>query len=123
VPFAVVGAVALFAGIGIGASEKPKTVEVVKEVPTPGPTVTKTVEKEVPVTPEACLRYITLSEEGFGHAGDAMGIMSEALTAAGEFNVAAMNAANDKLKAITPKMNELAPKSNAAKAECKAAAK
>ena len=126
IPVAV-GAVALLIGIAIGASDTPKTVEVVKEVPGPERVVTKEVTKEVkvdvPVTPASCLTYITLSEEGFGYAGDAMGHLSDALSAASEFNVPAMEAANVKLKAVTPKMNDLAPRSNAAKAECRAAAK
>lgn len=116
---AAVGATALLLGIGIGSSGKPKTVEVVKEVPGPERVVTKTVE----VTPKACLTYVDLSEQGFSYAAEAMGYMSDGMHAAAAYNVPGIQAANTKLQSLTPKMNDLSPRSNAAKAECRAAAK
>jgi hypothetical protein len=116
----------LLIGIGIGSGGKdeppaaaPAPAVTVTATPAPAPTVTKVVEK----TPAACVKYIELSEQGFSYAGEAMGYMSDALQAAGSFNVAALTAASDKIATVTPKMNALSTPTNAAKAECRAAAK
>lgn len=118
-----IGVLALLTGVGIGASGTPAPVEVVKEVPGPERTVTKTVTKEVPVTPEACLTALDLSEEGFTYSAEAMGYMSDALTAAGNVDVAAMQQANADLTALNPKITALTAPMKTAAAECRAAAK
>jgi len=125
-PFVATAALGLLIGMGIGAAAGPAqqkpiptVTQTVTAPPSPAPTVTQTVE----VTPSACLRYIDLSEQGFGYAGESMSYMSDGIKAAGAQDVAGMNAASDKIKAVTGKMNALSPLSNAAKAECKAGAK
>lgn len=74
-----------------------------KQVPTV--TVTTTAAPAVTV-PQSCLDALANAETGFGYAGEAM-------TAAGDFDVAGLNAANAKLR-------ELAPTWNANKAACRA---
>jgi hypothetical protein len=115
---AVCGALALIVGIGIGSGGQ-KTEYV--DVPGAERVVTKEVEKEV--TPQACLTALDLSEEGFGYSAEAMGYMSDALTAAGNIDVAGLQEANADLEKVSPKMKALTTpmKENAAK--CRAAAK
>jgi hypothetical protein len=108
-------------GGGIGASGKPEPVTVTKEVPGPERVVTKTETKEVEVTPQSCLTALDLAEQGFDYASEAMGYMSAAMTAAGNIDLAGVQQASADLKTVTPKMEALAPKANAAKAECRAA--
>jgi hypothetical protein len=114
---------ALLLGGAIGASGQPDPVEVVKEVPGPERVVTKTVDKPVEVTPEACLKALDLSEQGFSYSAEAMGYMSDALTAASKFDVAAMQKANADLEGVSPKMKELTTPMRSAATECRAAAK
>lgn len=123
---AACGLVGLLIGVGVGGSGDKKP----EAAPSPVPTVTQTVTatpptitKTVEVTPASCLKYVDLSEQAFSYAAEAMGYMSDGLKAAGSFDVAAITAASEKLKTVTPKMNALSPQSNAAKAECKASAK
>jgi len=111
----------LLVGMGLGGANTPDPVETVKEVPGPTVTKTQTVEKKVPVTPAACLEYITLSEEAFGYSAEAMGYMSEAMKAAAVIDVAGVQAASDKLGTVNPKLSALSPKVNSTKAECRAA--
>ena len=126
-PMAAVAAGALILGTLIGGSaSKTETVEVTKEVPGPVTTVTATpptITKVQEKTPASCLEYITLSEQGFDYAAEAMGYMSDGMKAAADFDIAGINQANTKLKSVTPKMSALSPKSNAAKAECRASAR
>lgn len=73
--------------------------------PEPAPTVTVTVETSS--VPQSCLDALDNAETGFGYAADA-------ITAAGEFDVAGLNEATRKTK-------ELAPTWSANKAACRAA--
>ncbi len=118
-PFLVTGVLAMVIGTAIGASGQPKPV--ITEVPGPERVVTKTVEKEV--TPAACLKALDLSEQGFSYAAEAMGYMSDALTAAGNLNVPAMQKANADLAVVSPKMKQLTTPMKTASTECRAAAK
>lgn len=126
VPFAAIGAVGLLVGFGIGEAGKaapsqkaPAPAVTVTATPSPAPTVTKTVE----VTPASCLKALDLSEQGFTYAAEAMGYMSDALTAASEFNVAGLQKANADLDRVSPKMKELTTPMKSASAECRAGAK
>lgn len=117
-----VGVAGLLIGSAMGASNRPKPVEVVKEVPGPERVVTQTVEKkvDVPKTPAACLTALDLSEQAFNYAAEALGYSNDALTAAGQLDPAGIQAAGDKMEALNPKIKALAPKVNAAKSECRA---
>lgn len=104
----------LVLGLSLGTMNRPDPVTVTVEKP-----VEKIVEKKV--TPVACLTALDLSEQAFGYAAESMGYMSKALTAAGDMDVAAITQASADLKVVTPKMEALSPRVNAAKAECRAA--
>lgn len=85
------------------------TVTVTKTAqPKPAPTVTVTTTAAATVSvPQACLDALDNADTGFGYAGEAM-------TAAGDFDVAGLNTANAKLR-------ELAPTWTANKTACRAA--
>ena len=108
---------ALLVGVGIGSTMVPEPEVITVEGPK------QLVEKriEVKTTPEACLNYITFSEQGFTYSSEAMGYMNEALQAAGKLDAAGITAASGKLDILNPKFAALLTKSNAAKAECRAA--
>jgi hypothetical protein len=101
-------ALGLMLGSAIGASTV-KTVEVTKEVPGPERVVTKTVDKEVkvPVTPAACLEALDINEAAFDQLAKSLQYISDM-----DFESA---------KASNAKVSAMVPKSNAAKAECRAA--
>lgn len=122
-PFVATGVLAMVVGGFIGASGQPEPI--VKEVPGPERVVTNTVEKkvDVPVTPAACVTALDLSEKGFSISAEAMGYMSDALTAASKFDVASMQRANVNLDALNPKLKAITAPMKAASAECRAAAK
>lgn len=114
-PITLVGTGMLVAGLLIGGSGKPEApapVEVEKVV---------TKEVKVEVTPAVCLSALDLSETAFGYASEALGYTSAALTAAGNMDIAGINAASADLKVLNPKITAIAPRVNAAKAECRAA--
>lgn len=121
-----IAAAGLLIGFGIGENAHPRPTTpapaptvTVTATPTPAPAVTKTVE----VTPEACLTALDLSEQGFTYSAEAMGYMSDALTAAGEFDVAALQKANADLDTLNPKLKALTGPMKTAATECRAAAK
>lgn len=120
-PIFILPAACLLLGLGLGASNRPAPERI--EVPGPERVVTKTENVEVPVTPEVCLTALDLAEQGFTYAAESMGYMSAALTAASDLDIDAINKASADLKVVTPKMEALAPKANAAKSECRATAK
>lgn len=105
---AAVAAVVALAGCGAG-----KAQEAVANAPRPTVTVTVTqpappaVTTTVQSVPQACLDALDNADEGFGYGAQAM-------TAASEFDVAALTAA-------TTKLNRLAPTYNANKAACRTA--
>lgn len=118
------GVAVLLLSFGIGAgSTSAQVVEVEKvvEKPVPGPerVVTKTVEKQVEVTPQACLRYIDLSTEAFGYAGESLGYSSDAIGAAAQYDIAGIEAATAKMAVLSPKLDTLFPKISAARTECR----
>lgn len=109
------------AALGIGAllgsgsaKTEIQTVEVPKEV-------TKTVTKEVPTTPQACLDAISYAEQGFDYAAQGFGYSSDAIKAVSEFDVAGIQAANAGMQDVQSKMAALNPLLQAAKADCRAA--
>ena len=124
VPFAALGVGMLLVGVGIGGSGKGKPADAAPAPTTtvtasasPAPTVTKTAE--VPVTPKSCLEALDLSERGFTLSAEAMGIMSDALTAAGRFDVAALQKANVDLEALNPKLSLLTAPMKQAAFDCR----
>lgn len=119
-PAVLLGVGALLIGLGIGSSTaKPETVEVTKEVEVPGPERIKTVTKEVPTTPAACLTALTLAEQAFDYAAEALTYSNEATQAAARLNAAGITAASGKIDGVTAKLKGIAPELNAAKAECR----
>jgi hypothetical protein len=118
------GVAVLLLSFGIGAgSTSAQVVEVEKvvEKPVPGPerVVTKTVEKQVEVTPQACLTFISLADQLFGYASDGMGYASDALHSVATQDIAAITAANAGMDALSPKIQALAAPVNAARTECR----
>lgn len=96
----------LLMGTAIGASGKPK--EIITEVPGPERVVTKEVTKEVkvPVTPKACLEALDINEAAFTQLATSLQYITDM-----DFESA---------KASNAKVSAMVPKSNAAKAECRA---
>lgn len=99
--------------------------------PQPTETVTETVE----VTPQACLDALDYAQQGFIHAGEAMGIsaettdimiqaLNEAMTAGdvSAESVRRLEAVSAELEANTDGVNALAPLFVDAAAECRATA-
>ena len=107
----------LVLGLGLGTMNRPDPVQ----VPGPERIVEKPIEKRVEVTPQSCLTALNLSDEAFGYAAEAMGFMSDAMTAAGNLDLAAIKKANEGLNQTTPKMTKLKDPLQSAKAECRAA--
>ena len=95
----------LVLGLGLGMNNRPEPVQ----VPGPERVVTKTETKEVEVTPQSCLTSLELNESAFSY-------LSDSLTSITEMDYTAAKASTDKVQALVPKVN-------AAKSECRAAAK
>lgn len=117
-------AVAVAAAFGGGmATTSAQVVEVEKvvEKPVPGPEriVTKTVTVEKPVTPQACLTFITLADQLFGLAKESMTYAGEALDSVPTFNYDRLSAANDGFKSLMPRLQALTAPVNAARKECR----
>lgn len=117
-------AVALAATFGAGmATTSARTVEVEKvvekNVPGPERIVTKTVTVEKPVTPQACLDFITLADGGFAYASKAMDISKAAIQAAAMQDVAGLTAAVEDMKVLNPKIDALAAPIKAARTGCR----
>lgn len=121
-----VPALALFAGIAMGAGTQPEPeVREVEKIVTKEVPVEKIVEVEkevkVPVTPAACIEALDLAQTGFTYSSEAMGYMNDALQAAGRFDVAALEQANADLETLNPKIGALKEPMLAATTECRAA--
>lgn len=90
---------------------------------TPTVTVTEVAEKEVEVremvVPQACLDALDYADEGFTYAADAMDASSRALFAAGEFDIAGIEAANDDIDTATSGLNSIADDYVASKESCR----
>ncbi|AYN56870.1 hypothetical protein PBI_ANDREW_56 [Arthrobacter phage Andrew] len=122
-PYLVVAAVALAAGMGAGSSGKaPEAVAAPVPVPAPAPVV-KTERVTVEKVPESCLHALDYAERGFTYAGEGFAAASAAVSAAASLDYAAVEAHNSEMGAITDKLSGLAPDWQAAKADCRAAAK
>lgn len=109
-----IAAGALIVGMMIGGSGKsePQTVE----VPGPERVVTKTVEVER--TPTACATAFSKAEEVISVSGTTIELLSDALQAAGRFDIAAMEGTPAKIDAQTAKITKIAPDYRAAKDSC-----
>lgn len=106
---------ALFVGLAVGSAK-----------PTPDPvTVEKQVEKrvEVPVTPPECGKALTLYDQLVTYSTEALGYSNDALQSAAKLDAAGIYAANDKVTALTPKINDLTPLLRSAKDTCRASLK
>lgn len=106
---------ALFVGLAVGSTK-----------PTPDPvTIEKQVEKrvEVPVTPPECGKALVLYDQLVNYSTEALGYSNEALQSAATLDAAGIYAANDKVKTLTPKINDLTPLLIAAKSTCRASLK
>lgn len=104
-----VATIALLLGIGIGTGNKPEPETTVETKTVQGPERVVTKNVEVPVTPQSCLDALTITETAFTYLSESMQHILDADYAAAEKSTARVKA--------------LVPKSNAAKAECRAAAK
>lgn len=93
-----IAALALLLGISIGVSGRPAPV-----------TIEKTVEKPVNVTPPACTQALDLYEQAMDGLSTSLGYIMD-----GNYSAAGTN---------TAKVKALAPRVNAAKAECRASTK
>ncbi|HCB59148.1 MAG TPA: hypothetical protein DEP82_14835 [Arthrobacter bacterium] len=102
---------ALVLGAGLGSAGQ-KTVTV------PGPERTVTKEVKVPTTPAACSEAFSLAEQVFTASASTVGVLSDALTAAGRFDVAALQGMPAKIQAQTDLINGINPKYKAAKSSC-----
>jgi hypothetical protein len=117
--------VALFVGVGIG-SGSPQTVagpERIVNVPGPERVVNHDVpgpERVVEKSPKSCLLALDLADTGFGYSQDAMTIVAAAFEAISNGDVEGLTTETGKLKGVSDKFTVLAPKYNAAKAECRA---
>jgi hypothetical protein len=80
----------------------------------------KTVTQTETKTPQSCLDYIEHSETAFGYAEETITYTGDALEGVSNFDVAAIEEASEKLKAVKPKLEALTPKIVEAKADCKA---
>ena len=110
-PLVLVGVGALVLGTAIGSAGQ-KTVTV------PGPERTVTKEVKVPTTPAACSEAFSLAEQVFTASASTVGILSDALGAAGRFDVAALQGMPAKIQAQTDLINGINPKYKAAKSSC-----
>lgn len=108
---------ALVFGIAVGLGNTPPPVTVTKEVPGPERSVIKTVDKEV--TPKSCLTAIDLSEQVITYAGAVLSYSQEAMMSASRLDAAGISLQNEKVKAVTPKLQALTGPLTAAKAECR----
>lgn len=114
--------VALFMGVGMGSAKPaPDPVTITKEVPVEK-IVTKEVEVTKEVTPPSCITALEHAGEIIDISGDTIGILSETLTAAGNFDVATITANSGKVKAQTDKLGKVSPKYVSAREECQASA-
>lgn len=118
----IVTAVVAF-GLGTGAGGSSTEAA----TPEPAPTVTVTSPPKIETktvtvekTPAACLEALDLSQKGFGYSAEAMGYMSDAMTAAASFDVATIEASSAKLKVLNPKIGALTSPMQTAVAACRA---
>jgi len=86
--------------------------------PPPAEVQTQTVTQKE--TPQACLDYITYSEEGFGLAEESMTYAGEAFQAIADYDLKAARQASDDMRSVKPKLDDLAPKLLQAKEDCRA---
>lgn len=92
-----------------------KPTVVTKTVPVP-----KTVE--VPTVPQACIDALAAADTAIATAGEGFGILSDALTAAGDFDAAGIEAASGRLETLnTDKLTPALAAYKTARDTCKAA--
>jgi hypothetical protein len=73
--------------------------------------------------PQACLDAIDIAEQGFGATADAMTGMQGAFIALGEADDAALEQATEDVNLATDRMHALTPGWDAARTDCRAAAR
>lgn len=119
--YAATAVIALGIGGAGNSTAAPVTVPgpervVTKTVQGPERVVTKTVTKSSP----KCIEALDLADEGFTIASQSMSAAGEGFTAAGNLDVAGINAAKVKIEATGGELGDLAPSYNMAKAACRA---
>lgn len=121
----VIAGSALILGIVIGGASGNADAPAEEVAAQPVPTVTKTVsETDVQeVTPEVCLDALDYADEGFGIASQAMYAAQDVVEALLSEDLSGMEQANSDLQEAAETLNPLADKYNAAKADCRTAAK
>lgn len=84
-------------------------------------TKTETVTKEVKVdtVPTICMTALDDADAAFANTGKVIGYMSDAMTAAGHFNVAGINEAKDNMTANEPKFKDAVAAYKASRDECR----
>lgn len=83
-------------------------------------TVPKTVE--VPTVPQTCIDALAAADTAIATAGEGFGILSDALTAAGDFDAAGIEAASTRLATLnTDRLTPALAAYQAARDTCKAA--
>ena len=105
-----IAAVALTAGLGIGASGASGNI-------TPPQVETRTVER----TPAVCRAALDRAEVVMTTAGQAMAIMAEGFGAAADFDVARLNDVSSRLQAMQPKLRAARGAYDEAAAQCRGA--
>lgn len=70
-------------------------------------------------TPQSCLDYIDHADQGFLYAEESLGYAGDALDAVSRMDVGEVREANDNLRSMKPKLDDLKPKLLKAKADCK----
>lgn len=118
---AVVAALAVLAtGYSLGSGTAAETpLSVPNSIATPAPTVTVEIES----VPQVCLDALKDADSAMSIAGDGYGILGDALTAAGNFDVAGVEDANKRLTPNTKKLTAAAGKYRTSRDACKVAAK
>lgn len=118
----VTGLAALAVGVGIGAAGTGATA-----TPEPAPTVTvsappKVETKTVEKAPAACMQALDDAEIVIGLSQQAILAMAEGADAGSRLDVAGIEAATEKVQALTPKMGDARQAYDAAAGQCRGAA-
>lgn len=115
------GLASLAVGVGIGAAGTGATT------PGPAPTVTvsappKVETKTVEKAPAACMQALDDAEVVIGLSRQAILAMAEGTDAGSRLDVAGIEAATEKVQALTPKMGDARQAYDAAAGQCRGAA-
>lgn len=110
--------VALLIGVGMGSSGDPVTPDPITNTETKEVEVEKIVEVER--TPDACIAALDAADKVNAYSGEGFGLASEAMTAAGNFDMTALEDANIGLNDLLEPLSIALDEYNVAAAECRA---